>query len=83
MYSYGPLHMAEQSQGDQQLCEDTGCVALRTCRKRWTIERGGELGSEIFMLMAGQNDDDDYYFINNILKLIFADPWNQNSSSIK
>ena len=24
MYSYGPLHMANQKQGDQ-LCEDTGC----------------------------------------------------------
>ena len=25
MYSYGPLQMSEQKQGDQQLCEDTGC----------------------------------------------------------
>ena len=25
MFSYGPPHMAEQKQGNQLLCEDTGC----------------------------------------------------------
>ena len=38
----------------QQLCEDTGCN-LRTCRKRWTIGRGGEKGSGISVLIARQN----------------------------
>ena len=44
MYSNGPLHMAEQKQGNQ--LEPTYSssvrirgVALRTCRKRWTIGR--------------------------------------------
>ena len=35
-------------------------VALRTCRKRWTIGRGGERGSGISVLMARQ-DDDEYF----------------------
>ena len=42
----------------QQLCEYTGCN-LRTCWKRWTIERGGERGSRISVLMARKDDDDD------------------------
>ena len=61
MYSYGPLHMAGQKQGDQH--EPTYSsfvrirwVALRTCRKRWTIGRGGEKGSGIFMLRAQQDE---------------------------
>ena len=64
MYSNGPLHMAEQKQGDQ--FEPTYSstvrirgVALRTYRKRWTIGRGGERGSGISVLMARQDDDDD------------------------
>ena len=64
MYSYGPLHMAEQKQGNQ--LEPTYSssvrirgVVLRTCRKRWTIGRGGERGSEISILMARQDDGDD------------------------
>ena len=62
MYSYGPLHMAEQKQGDQ--LEPTysssvriRVVALRTSQKRWTIRRGGERVSVIPVLMAGQNDE--------------------------
>ena len=62
MYSYGPLHMAEQKRGDQ--LEHTYSssvriqgVAPRTCRKRWMIGRDGERGSVISMLMA-QHDDD-------------------------
>ena len=64
MYSCGPLNMAEQKQGDQ--VEPTYCSsvrirgkALRTCRKRWTIGRGGEKGSAISVPMARQDDDDD------------------------
>ena len=34
-------------------------VALRTCRKRWTIRRGGKRGSGMSMLLAWQDDDDN------------------------
>ena len=37
-------------------------VALKTCRKRWTIGRGGERGSGISLLMARQDDDYDYCY---------------------
>ena len=63
-YSYGSLHMAGQKQDDQ--LEPTysssvriRSVALRTCRKRWTIRRGGVRRSGISVLMARQDDDDD------------------------
>ena len=64
MYSYGPLQMDEQRQDDQ--LEPTYCssvpirdVALKTSLKQWTIEKGGEKGSEIFVLMAWHDDDND------------------------
>ena len=64
MYYYGPLHMAEQKQGDQ--LEPTYSnsarirrVALRTCRKEWTIGRGGEKGSWISVPMTQQDDVDE------------------------
>ena len=66
MYSYGSLHMAEQKQGDQ--LEPTYSssvkirgVSLRTCQKRWTIGKGGERESEISVLMARQDDDNERY----------------------
>ena len=34
-------------------------IALKTCRKQWTIWRGGERGSGIFVLIARHDDDDD------------------------
>ena len=34
-------------------------AALRTCRKRWMIGRGGERGLGISVLMARHDDDDD------------------------
>ena len=68
MYSYGPLHMAKQNQNYQ--LEHTYSsymrirdVALKTCQKRWMIERNGERGSEIFVLAARQDDDDIYIYI--------------------
>ena len=69
MYSHGPLHMAEQKQSDQLEPTYTNSVwmqgvAMRTCRKRWTIGRGGERGSGIYVLMAWQDDDDDIYSIH-------------------
>ena len=61
MYSYGPLHMAEQKQGDQ--LEPTYSssvwirgVVMRTCWKRWTM---GERGSGISVQAARHDDDDD------------------------
>ena len=34
-------------------------VALRTCRKQWTIGRGGKRGSGISVLIARHHDDDE------------------------
>ena len=34
-------------------------VALKTCRKQWTIEKGGEKGSGIPVLMLRHDDDDE------------------------
>ena len=34
-------------------------VALKTCWKQWTIGRSGEKRSEISVLMARHDDDDD------------------------
>ncbi len=34
-------------------------VALRTCRKQWTIGWDGERGSGISELIARRDDDDD------------------------
>ena len=34
-------------------------VALRICRKQWSIGRCGERGSEISVLIARHDDDDD------------------------
>ncbi len=59
--SIGVHHMAEQKQGDQLEHTYNGSVrirgvALRTCRKRLMIGRGGEKGSGISMLMAREDD---------------------------
>ena len=34
-------------------------VVLKTCRKQWTIEKGGGKGSGISVLIARHDDDDD------------------------
>ena len=64
MYSCRPLHMDEQKQ-DVQL-EPTYSrsvpirdVALRICRKQWMIERCGERGSGISVLIVRHDNDDD------------------------
>ena len=64
MYSYGPIHMAEQKQDDQ--LEHTYSsyvrirdVALKTCQRRWTIGRSGERGWRISVLAARHDDDDN------------------------
>ena len=64
MYSWGPLHMAEQKQGDQlehaySSSVRIRSVALRTCQMQWTIGRGGERGTGISVLIARKDDDDD------------------------
>ena len=38
-------------------------VTLKTCRKQWTIARGGERESGISVLMARRDDDDIYIYI--------------------
>ena len=64
MYSYGPPHVAEQKP-DDQLEHIYGSyvrirdVALKTCRRRWTIGRSGERGFGISVLAARHDDDDD------------------------
>ena len=59
MYSCGPLHMYVQRQDDQ--LEPTYSssvpiwdVALRSCRKQWTIGMSGERSSGISVLIARQ-----------------------------
>ena len=57
MYSCGPLHMDEQRQNDQVQPTYSSSVpirdlALKTCRKRWMIERVGKRGSGISVLMV-------------------------------
>ena len=34
-------------------------VALKTCQKQWTVEKGGEKGSGISVQMARLDDDDE------------------------
>ena len=86
---YGPLHMAEQSQGDQLAPTHSSSVgirgvALRTCRKRWTIGRGGERELGISVLMARQDDDDDIYtyIIHHIhMPLVIISVWRNEEFS--
>ena len=72
MYSYGPLHMAEQKQGNP--FEPTYSssvrirnVALKTCWMQCMIERGGERGLGISVLMTRQDDDEKQ--IENMCKI--------------
>ena len=65
-YPCGPLHMDEQRQADQ--LEPTysssvpiRVVALRKCRKQWTIRRSGERGSGMSVLIARDDDDEDSF----------------------
>ena len=67
MYSGGPLHIDEQMQDDQ--LEPTYSspvpirdITLKTCRKQWTISRGGGKVFGISVLMERRNDGDDDSF---------------------
>ena len=69
MCSYGPPHMAKQKQDDQpELTYSsyvrTQDVTLRTCQRRRIIGRSGERGSEISVLVARHDDDNDDISIN-------------------
>ena len=90
MYSCGPPHMAKQKQ-DGQLEHTYNSsvrirdVALKTCQKRWTIQRSDERGSGISMLAARHDDDDEsnirrmpswyavrsYLFVSSLITLIY------------
>ena len=63
-YSRGPLHMDVQRQDDQlepmyKSFVPIQYVALKTSRKRWTMETAGERGSGRYVLVVRHGDDDD------------------------
>ena len=71
--------MAEQKQDDQQEPSYNNFVsiqdiALKTYRKRWTIERGGGRESGISVLMARNDDDDDEYHNSPSTKISLNNP---------
>ena len=60
--------MDEQRQDDQLEPTYRSSVQIRdvvpkTCRKKWTIEKGGEKGSGIPVPMVRHDDDDDDIYI--------------------
>ena len=62
----GPHHMDEQRQDDQlepiyNSSVPIQYIALKTSREQWTIETGGERGSERFILAARHDDDVLFY----------------------
>ena len=64
MYSYGPPHMAEQKQDDQQEYTYSGYVKIwdvvqKICQRRWSIRKSGKRGSGISVLAARHDDDND------------------------
>ena len=63
-YSSEHLHIDEQRQDVQHEPTYSSSVpirdvALRTCRKQWTIGKGSERGSGISVLIARHDNDDD------------------------
>ena len=48
------------------------CVARGTCWKRWTIGRGSERGSGIFVMMAWQDDENEAILTAKKVDLIFC-----------
>ena len=85
-----PPHMAEKKQ-DNQLEHTYSSyvrirdVAMKTCRRRWTIGRSGERGSRIPVLAARHDDDDGlslevsfswvFFMINFISLYIMNSPY--------
>ena len=70
-------HMVVQKQDDQHEHTFSNYVRIRdvvqkTCQRRWTIGKSGERGSEISVLPARHDDDDDDgYFITFRIKIHF------------
>ena len=54
-------------------------VALRNCRKQWTIGKCGERGSGISVLIARHDDDDDETFVGYLMPKPFME---KNRSAI-
>ena len=70
-YSFGPLHTGKQRQDDQleptyNRSVSIQDVALKTYWKRWTIEKGVEIGSGRSALAARPDDDNDDDTLNRI-----------------
>ena len=68
--------MDEQKQDDQleptySISMPIRDVVLKTYRKQWAIGRGGERESEISILIARYDDDDDNTFVHNIYIYIY------------
>ena len=68
-------HMAEQNQDDQLEHTYSSCVrirdvALKTCQRRWTIERSSERGSGISVLAARHDDEDIFIYIHIYIYII-------------
>ena len=78
--------MDEQRQ-DDQLEPTYSCsvlirdVALKTCRKRWTIGIGGERGSGISMLIARHDDDDDDDDARDVMIIVVGNEHGDTSSN--
>ena len=58
-----PIHIDKQRLDDQldptySSSVPIRDVVLKTCRKQWTIEKGGKKGSGISVLMVRHDDDD-------------------------
>ena len=58
-YTCGPLHMDDQAEPTYNRSVPIQDVALKTDRKRLTIEKGGGRESARSVLMARHDDDDD------------------------
>ena len=72
MYSCRPLHMDDQMQDVQFESAYSSSVpirdvALRICRKQWTIGRCGERRPGISVLIARHDDDDDRFEQHNFI----------------
>ena len=70
--------MVEQKQDDQLEPTYSSSVPIRdvdlkTCRKQWTIERGGEKGSGRFEQIARHDDDDDDFLNQRAIKILQSD----------
>ena len=66
MFSCGPIRMNEQRQENQlkptyNRSAPTWEVALETRQKQWMIEKGGERGSGVSILLVPHDDDDDCF----------------------